>query len=119
MRTALLAGVLLVGFAAPSFAQMQNGPHGQDYQHHWQHWQDGRMGPWNHFMPRPWMGAGAFYRFKRGKDEVDVHCPPNQPIGECVNAATHLMQALRQNLSSTAAGKATSGSNTTGQGANG
>lgn len=117
MRTALLAGLLLVSFAAPGFAQMQDGQpdQGQSFQRQGQEWRGGPPGPLGRFMRGRQMegmmamahelGAGAFYRFRRGNDEVDIHCPSNQPIQECVNAATTLMQALRQNESGAATGQ--------------
>lgn len=40
------------------------------------------------------LGAGVFYRFKRGDDEVDIHCPPRVSVQDCVNGATELMKAL-------------------------
>lgn len=112
MRTALLAGILLVGFAAPGFAQPQNGPQGPYNQENGQNWQGGQSGRWEHMMHGQQMkgmlalgealGQGTFYRFRRGNDEVDVHCPPNQSVQECVSGATHLMQTLRQNGSPSA-----------------
>lgn len=47
------------------------------------------------------LGTGVFYRFKRGDDEVDIHCPSNMPVQDCVNGATTIMSSLRQNQSPT------------------
>jgi len=118
MRTTLLAGVLLLSFAAPGFAQMQNGNQGEPG-HYWNHHDDDRDGGGG-WMQGRWMhgdhmrgmmqiahelAAGAFFRFKRGDDEVDVHCPPNQSLQDCVGAASQLMRNLPQTGTTAATGQ--------------
>ena len=114
MRAAFLAGTLLIAFALPAFAQgpseqqdqqgNQNtfgnqeeqdnsGPHGWYGMHNWQ----GGPGPWaNMGRKRAFgaLGAGTFYRFKHGDNEVDVHCPPGVQLRDCIGGAIALMKAL-------------------------
>jgi hypothetical protein len=115
MRTALLTVTLLVGFATPTLAQNQT-PTAQTDQSGGAEPQsgmnmrgggrgEGGFGPMN-FMGGERMGvmmraarelaAGAFFRFKRGDDEVDIHCPPTVALQSCVGAAADLMSALRR-----------------------
>ncbi|MBV8613752.1 MAG: hypothetical protein JOY66_08255 [Acetobacteraceae bacterium] len=46
------------------------------------------------------LGSGTFFRFKRGEDEVDIHCPSSIALQSCVGAATDLMSSLRRSGSS-------------------
>lgn len=118
MRKTLLSATLLVGFAAPTFAQNQPpgqpaGP-GDNYQS-----QPGATSE----QPSPWarmgrmmggergeegmrfMGGGGggggrgmrrmmHVRVKEGNNEVDVRCPPDVTLQSCMGAATDLISAL-------------------------
>src|SRR5690348_7552999 len=119
MRTALLAGTLLVAFAGSSFAQMPPGQQGdQGYgppQHMWRGMHE-EGGPWGvmgrHFGHEHMqammavigaLSSGTFYRFRRGSDEVDIHCPARLALQDCVEGATTLMKQLPQSGTSTPA----------------
>ena len=54
------------------------------------------------------LSEGTFYRFKRGKDEVDIHCPPREQLQACVNGATELMKTMQQVGSPVASGQSQS-----------
>ncbi|HJS85402.1 MAG TPA: hypothetical protein VJ779_08065 [Acetobacteraceae bacterium] len=45
------------------------------------------------------LASGTFFRFKRGDDEVDIHCPSTVALQSCVGAATDLLGSLRRNAS--------------------
>ncbi len=71
--------------------------------HQWRgdQWEEmaGRFGPGHMRALMGVVGAlseGTFYRFKRGEDEVDVHCPPREQLQACINGATNLMKTLQQ-----------------------
>ena len=81
------------------------GPQGR---YGWGRWHD-EGGPWGYmsrrFGPEHMPGtmrmmgeiiAGTSYRFKRGNDEIDIHCSPREQLKDCVNGATELMKALPQ-----------------------
>lgn len=38
--------------------------------------------------------AGASFRFQHGRDRVDIRCPPQQSLDDCVRAAGRLMREL-------------------------
>lgn len=105
MRTAILAGALVLGFAAPSFAQAPGLPGGAGPHNDWRNNHQGWEGPLGHMrggemrammMFAHELASGTFYRFKRGDNEVDIHCPANASLPDCVNGAMHLMHALEQ-----------------------
>jgi hypothetical protein len=43
---------------------------------------------------RPPPSAGASFRFQHGRDRVDIRCPPQQSLDDCVRAAGRLMREL-------------------------
>lgn len=104
MRAALLSAVLVTALAVPAFAQApmsRQGDHGS--------WADHQGVAWgNHDHSKAWAdraerrgnihtwGAGAFFRFKHGNDEVDVRCPPHLALQACVAGATTLLKSLQQ-----------------------
>ena len=87
-------------YGPPGMMWEGGGPHGWG---EWDEWHGG-PGPWaemhRRFGPEQFqrafgaLGAGTFYRFKRGKDEVVVHCAPREPVQQCVRGAIELMKAL-------------------------
>ncbi len=128
MRTAFLTAALLVGFAAPSFAQNQGQNGNYEQPQRGMNMSGGDesgpmniMGGMNGRQMGPMMqaarelAAGAFFRFKRGNDEVDIHCPPNVALQNCVGAAADLMGTLRR----VASGSGESGSGESGGGQSG
>ena len=135
MRAVFLAGTLLIAFALPAFAQAPSGqqdqqgnqstfgnqeeqdnsgppgpmwrgggPHGWSGMHNWQ----GGAGPWSYMGRKKAfgaLGAGTFYRFKHGDNEVDVHCPPGVQLRDCIGGAIALMKALPPAGSAPSAGQ--------------
>ncbi len=103
MRTALLASAILLGLAAPSFAQQSGmtpgSQGGQDYSD-----QGLGFGPLTGHQGEQISGIlnaarpfanGTFMRVKRGPDdEITLHCPPRLQLGTCVAGATKLMTNL-------------------------
>ena len=90
------------------------GPQGR---YGWGRWRDegGPSGYMGHrfnpeYMPDTMrmMSAGAggtFYRFKRGNDEIAIHCSPREQLKDCVDGATELMKALPQTGSTAQTGQ--------------
>lgn len=115
MRTSVLTAILLVGFASPVLAQNQvpgqpadaggnsQSQPGMANEHRMMGGMMGgergegamrSMGAEQMRRMMREMAAGAFFRVKRGNDEVDVHCPPDMTMQTCVGAATDLITAL-------------------------
>lgn len=122
IRSALLTGTFLVACATLAFAQPMSG---QGYQGNNNegpmHQMEGRGEGWGngwgmmrhgfeHGHEEAIMGiatalaSGTFYRFRRGDDEVDIHCPARQSLQDCVSGATQLMHTLQQTGSPVAGG---------------
>ncbi len=135
MRTAFLTAALLVGLAGPTLAQNQTPPAGPPGAGGAEEMQPGmgmrggeegggpmrfmnaeRMG----FMMRAMreLATGTFFRFKRGDDEVDIHCPSTIALQSCVGAATDLMSSLRR-TGSGGGGGSSSGQSGSGQSSGG
>jgi hypothetical protein len=76
---------------------------------------EGRMGPpWRRHMM---MGRneGANFSFRNGNARMRIHCPPNEPLQACVNAATQLLDKIGS-LKSEHAAANLAGNQTNGQG---
>lgn len=124
IRTAIVTGALLLGFTTSAFAQQgpqsyQQGQQGYQQQGQAQSpmmgssaWESGERerGPMGLLDERrmekalPLISAlanGTFYRFRRGEDEVDIHCPRAVQLQDCIRGATELMSTLKQNQSET------------------
>ena len=129
MRTAfLIAAALVVGLTGATFAQPPvppSGPPGPGGAGGAEETQPGMAprpggdgGPMR-FMNAERMGlmmgamrelaSGTFFRFKRGDDEVDIHCPSSIALQSCVGAATDLMSSLRRTGSGGGGGGSGSG----------
>jgi hypothetical protein len=54
-------------------------------------WMMDMMGRGPHRAPP---SAGATFRFQHGRDRVDIRCPPQQSLDDCVRAAGRLMREL-------------------------
>jgi hypothetical protein len=54
-------------------------------------WMMDMMGRGPHRAPP---SAGASFRFQHGRDRVDIRCPPQQSLDDCVRAAGRLMRDL-------------------------
>lgn len=101
MRTALLASAMVLGLAAPSFAQGIQGNQGnQANQQEEEGFGPTMTGPQGQQLQgllraaRPFAN-GTFMRVKRGPDdEIALHCPPRISLNTCVTGATRLMQNL-------------------------
>jgi hypothetical protein len=135
MRTAFLTAALVVGFTGPTFAQPPTPPSGlpgpggaggaEETQPGLAMGPGGGGGPMR-FMNAERMGfimgamrelaTGTFFRFKRGDDEVDIHCPSTIALQSCVGAATDLMSSLRRSGSGSGGGGGGSGSGQSGGG---
>lgn len=105
MQKLLCTAAALALAAGPAFAQPPPPP--------------GPHGPWGpkeqHEMMMRMMHerAGDSFRFKKGDDEVDIHCSDQQPVQACVEAATRIMQQLQSMKESSSGSGSSSGTSST------
>jgi hypothetical protein len=134
MRTAFLTAAFVVGLTGATFAQPPmppgppgpGGPGGAEEAQPGMGMRPGGEGGPMRFMNAERMGfimgamrelaTGTFFRFKRGDDEVDIHCPSTIALQSCVGAATDLMSSLRRSGSGSGGGGGGSGSGQSGGG---
>ncbi len=102
------------GMNAPTHPDWQHWDRDRDWYRHgeWQRGRYGHMGPWMMgphagWMMGPrggWMGRGAGRRhrhprgahfvFQRGNARIDIQCPANQSVKDCVSAASTLIDKV-------------------------
>lgn len=78
------------GWMGPHAGWMMGGGPGWMMGHHRPGWR-GQQG-WRRFHNRP---RGARFTFTRGNARVDIRCPANQSLKDCVDAASTLIDKVR------------------------
>jgi hypothetical protein len=74
----------------PGYGWMGRGPRGGWMMGQRPSWM-GRQGAWHRFHHRP---RGAHFRFQRGNARIDIQCPANQSLKDCVDAASTLIDKV-------------------------